>query len=92
MVLTTHNDLNYAWGLNNKLSTTSIFVKLGILPILWFNNNKFTIISLFNIEAKYHSLTNTMKEVVWFKTLLSKLIYLMARMTTICDNQNAISW
>lgn len=91
MVLTTHNDFNQAEDLNNKLSTISILVKLGISPIFWSSNNKFTIIPLSNIEAKYHFITNTMKAVVWFKTLLSKLHLLDGQlMTTTCDNQSAI--
>ena len=64
---------------------------LDICFVLVWSCKKKKVVSLSNIEAKYHGVINVAIEVVWIQQLLVELSFSVDLVTVIfCDNQSVI--
>ena len=82
-------DSDFAGDLDKRRSTTGYIFTLGGGPISWGSILQWTI-ALSTTEAEYMAVTETVKEVIWLKGLLSDLGVIQEKNKVFCDNQSVI--
>jgi len=89
--LTGYSDSNWAGDLDTRRSTTGYTFLVNSGSISWSSKIQ-TTVALSTTEAEYMALSETTKEVIWLRQLLSDLGYQQQSPTTLyVDNQSTIS-
>jgi hypothetical protein len=84
-----YSDSDWASDLDTRRSTTGYFVTLNRNPISWCSKRQNTI-ALSTAEAEYMGISETIKELIWIKKLLTDLKITDFKTELACDNQSAI--
>jgi hypothetical protein len=82
-------DSDWASDPNNRKSTTGYMVKLMGAVISW-NSHAQKTIALSSTEAEYMSLSDTSRQIIWFRNLFSGLGVQLAPIPLFGDNQGSI--
>ena len=88
-LLTGYSDSDFAGSIDDRKSTSGYVFKYGECLISW-NSCKQKTVSLSSTEAEYIALTNAIKEIVWFKQMLSELKRETKELKLFCDNKSTI--
>ncbi|XP_043790699.1 secreted RxLR effector protein 161-like [Apis laboriosa] len=84
------SDADYAGDTETRKSTTSFVLKLGDSAIAWGSTRQQTV-GLFTTEAEYIAVSQTVKEIIWMKSLINNLVMFKNITTTLyVDNLSAI--
>ena len=90
MELRAYSDVDYGSDSIDCKSVIGFCVFLGNSLISW-KSSKQSIVSLASIEAEYHTMTSTTKEIVWLRWLLADMgVFLSHHTLMYCDNKSAI--
>jgi hypothetical protein len=88
--LRAYSDADHGSDPTNCKSVTGFCIFLGDSLISW-KSKKQSIVSQSSIEAKYHAMTSTTKEIVWLRWLLADMGIFFSHPTPMyCDNQSSI--
>ena len=84
-------DRDWASDPNMHKSTTGYMVKLAGAIFSW-NLCAQKTVALSSTKAKYMSLSDTYKQLIWIKSLMTELGINLAPIPLFGDNQSSISW
>ena len=84
-----YTDSDYAGSVEDRKSTSGYAFKYGNCLISW-NSSKQKTVSLSTTEAEYIGLTNSIKEIIWLKQVLSELKRDKIQLKIFCDNKSTI--
>ena len=87
--LMAYADSDWASDLTNRKSTTGYMVKLAGAIFSW-NLRAQKTIALLSTKAEYISLSDTSKQLIWIKNLLSELGTTLSPIPLMGDNQGSI--
>ena len=87
--LMAYADSDWASDPNNCKSTTGYMVKLMGTVISW-NSRAQKTVALLSTEAEYMSLSDTSRQIIWFRNLFSELGVQLAPIPLFGDNQGSI--
>ena len=87
--LMAYADSDWASDPNNRMSTTGYMVKLMGAVISW-NSRAQKTVALSSTEAEYMSLSDTSRQIIWFRNLFSELGVQLAPIPLFGDNQGSI--
>jgi len=88
--LRAYSDADHGSDPTDRKSITGFCIFLGDSFIFW-KSKKQSIVSQSSIEAKYHAMTSTTKEIVWLRCLLADMRISFSHPTPMyCDNQSSI--
>ena len=82
-------DSNWASNPNNRKSTTGYMIKLAGAIFSW-NSRAQKTVALSSTEAEYMSLSDTSKQLIWVKSLMSELGIQLSPIPLFGDNQGSI--
>ncbi|GAB2274141.1 hypothetical protein Dimus_039068 [Dionaea muscipula] len=90
LILEGFSDADWASNLDDRRSTTGIFITLGGNLVAWGSRKQQTV-ARSNTDSEYRVLSCTATEVVWVQSLLTEIgVSLSQPVATIwCDNQGA---
>lgn len=84
------SDADYAGDVKTRKSTTGLVIKIDEATIAW-SSLKQNVVTLSTTEAEYVAASQTVKEIIWVKSLLSDLALFNDLKTTLhIDNMSAI--
>jgi hypothetical protein len=89
-----YSDSNWAGDLDDRRSTTGVLIKVGNSIIAWRAKKQATV-ALSSTEAEYMAATETLKEMIWIKSMLTELTLQNIDKNNItgeifCDNKSTI--
>jgi hypothetical protein len=88
LTLTSYSDASYANSVESRsISGYAVLLSGGLVS--WYSHTQ-PVVALSTAESEYIAITDTAKEVVWFKLLLRELGYPQGNVTIWEDNQAAI--
>jgi len=83
------SDADYAGDVNTRKSITGYVLKLGESTVAW-SSQKQKSVALSTTEAEYMAASQTVKEIIWVKSLLNSFALFQNLSTTLyLDNKNA---
>jgi hypothetical protein len=91
IILSGYCDADWAGDVDDRKSTTGYIIKINDCLINWVSKKQSTV-SLSSAEAEYMSISATIQEMQWIRSLLKELNILSEQVPILyCDNQSAIA-
>jgi Reverse transcriptase (RNA-dependent DNA polymerase)/gag-polypeptide of LTR copia-type/GAG-pre-integrase domain/Integrase core domain len=91
IILSGYCDADWAGDVDDRKSTTGYIIKINGCLINWVSKKQSTV-SLSSAEAEYMSISATIQEMQWIRSLLKELNILSEQVPILyCDNQSAIA-
>lgn len=90
-IVTAYSDSDWAGDINDRKSISGFVIKVNDNPVSWSSKKQKTVATS-TAEAEYVALVATVKEVMWYRSLLTELGYDQSEPSIIyVDNRAAIS-
>ncbi len=90
LVLTAYSDADWAGSESDARSTTGVVLKLANVAVCWISQKQGTV-SLSSSEAEYVAASESVRDILWLRTLLDDLNQAQQQPTTLfIDNATAI--
>lgn len=93
LTLNVYSDADYAGDMSSRKSTSGYVCQLGNATVSW-SSTKQARVALSTMEAEYYAMSNSLKQLIWFRRLLIEDLHLLSPTTATilhCDNQAAIA-